>query len=340
MKHSAVKYNEELYHNSITDFYFSGMKKGVLDIETTGLDPSRNKFILGGLYDCESRTMHQYFAENRAQEQETLDGFISRLQDVDMVLTYNGRHFDIPFIEKRLKKASEASGSVSGTHLPAETYSMPYNLDLYLVLNGHSPVRRFVPNMKQKTIENYMGLWQDRKDEISGAESVELYDRYEKSGDRSLADKILLHNSDDILQLTRLMKIINKCDFHKAMFYLGFPAGPLTVTKIRTGRDHLSVSGIQRKCTIDYMSFFSSSYPAEARFSSSDRAFSFRIPAVRNQGLLIADLETFGIDKEEFRIYPGYGSGFLVLEDPSGHRHMEINHFIREFIRKFLLDIQ
>ena len=47
-----------------------------------------------------------------------------------------------------------------------------------------------------------MGLWQTRTDEISGAESVELYDRYEKSGDESLLQKnILLHNSDDVLQL-------------------------------------------------------------------------------------------------------------------------------------------
>ena len=51
------------------------------------------------------------------------------------------------------------------------------------MLNGHSPIKRFVPNLKQKTVENYMGLWQSRDDEISGAESVELYNVYEKNHD-------------------------------------------------------------------------------------------------------------------------------------------------------------
>ena len=339
MKYSTVRYSEELYRNNIYDFYFSGMRTGVLDIETTGLDPSRNRFILGGLYDCGTCTIHQYFAEKRSEEPEALAGFLSVLDSLDMVITYNGRHFDMPFIEKRLRAVSEASGSVSGMQLPCDTYNMPYDLDLYLVLNGHSPIRRFVPNMKQKTVENYMGLWQDRKDEISGAESVELYDRYEKTGDDALKEKILLHNSDDILQLTRLTKVINKCDFHKAMFYLGFPAGPLTISKIRTGRDYIDISGIQRTCAVDYRSFMGLSCPADARFSSTDRTFTIRLPAVRDSGLLIVDLEAFGIDKSGFSIYPGYGSGFLVIEDPSGHRHMEINHFIKEFLRGFMMDM-
>ena len=50
-----------------------------------------------------------------------------------------------------------------------------------------------------------MGLWQSRDDEISGAESVELYNTYEKIQDPALGEKILLHNSDDILQLSRLL---------------------------------------------------------------------------------------------------------------------------------------
>ena len=86
------------------------MRTGVLDIETTGLDPSRNRFILGGLYDCSTCTIHQYFAEKRSEEPEALAGFLSVLDSLDMVITYNGRHFDMPFIEKRLRAVSEASG--------------------------------------------------------------------------------------------------------------------------------------------------------------------------------------------------------------------------------------
>lgn len=88
-----------------------------------------------------------------------------------------------------------------------------------------------------------MGLWQSRDDEISGSESVELYNVYEKNHDPALGEKILLHNSDDILQLSRLLPVIGKSDFHKAMAALGFPAGPLTVRKISIGKDRLTISG-------------------------------------------------------------------------------------------------
>ena len=168
MKHITLKTEEKLYQSRTLDFYFKGMRIGVLDIETTGLNPAVNHFILGGLYSVPEGTLHQFFAETRAEEEEALSGYLDILQDLDLVITYNGRHFDLPFVEKRWRRYSGASAA------------LPYNLDLYLVLNGHSPIKRFVPNLKQKTVENYMGLWQSRDDEISGAESVELYNVYEK----------------------------------------------------------------------------------------------------------------------------------------------------------------
>jgi uncharacterized protein YprB with RNaseH-like and TPR domain len=141
------------------------MTTGVLDIETTGLNPSKNKFILGGLFNKNEEKVHQLFAETRADEQEALAAYLDEIYKLDMVITYNGKHFDIPFIEKR-----------AAAH-KMNIEPLPYNLDLYLILNGHSPVKKFVPNLKQKTVENYMGLWVNRKDEIDGGESVELYNQ-------------------------------------------------------------------------------------------------------------------------------------------------------------------
>jgi len=324
MKHLTIDFKETMYSSSILDFYFGGMTAGVLDIETTGLNPSRNKFILGGLYNKDEETVHQLFAEKRADEANALAAYLDEIYKMDMLITYNGKHFDMPFIEKR--------AAVHGL----DVKPMPYNLDLYLVLNGHSPVKRFVPNLKQKTIENYMGLWVNRKDEISGGESVELYDQYEKSGDPELEKVILLHNSDDIMQLTRLLKIVSKCDFHRAMYHLGFPAGPLNITKIRVERDHLFIQGIQRKISMDYMGYFWNNQPVESRFISADNTFFFKLPIIRQSGLVIADLDALGLDTEDFGKYPSYNSGFLVLEQESQRNHMEINHLIRDFIRLFI----
>lgn len=323
MKHLTERFDESIYSGSAFDFYFKDLRIGTLDIETTGLNPARNKFILGGLFDFQTKTMHQIFAENRGEEAEALKSFAGEVSGLDMVITYNGRHFDMPFINKRLNYFKMKGCT-------------PYNLDLYLVVNGHSPIKKFVPNLKQKTVENYMGLWQSRADEISGAESVELYDRYEKSGDPQLEEKILLHNSDDVLQLTRLLKVISKADFHKAMFHLGFPVGPLTVEKIRLEGGSLTVYGMQRRICMDYMGFSLDDYPVETHFDSRSRNFYMKFPIIRDSGLAIIDLDAAGLARDEFEIYPTYSSEFLVLEDHNDRNFMEINHFIRNFILKFM----
>lgn len=324
MKHLTLKHEEVGYTSRLLDFYFKDMNMGALDIETTGLNPSRNKFILGGIYNGNEKLLHQIFAESRQEEKICLENYLNEIYKTDVVLTYNGKHFDIPFIEKRMQ----------AYRIPHKK-PMPYNLDLYLALNGHSPIKKYVPNLKQKTIENYLGLWQNRKDEISGGESVELYNTYEKSKDSVLENKILLHNSDDVKQLTRLIKVISKCDFHKAMFYMGFPAEALIIEKITTERNFLKVTGRQRTCCIDYLGFSFNGQPAEIKFDSKTSSFAIKLPIIRQSGLGIVDLDTLGIDTEEFRIYPNYGSGFLAIESNSHAHYMETNHFIKAFIRLF-----
>ena len=336
MKQIIKKYDEKIYTSSALDFYFGGMKIGVLDIETTGLNPSRNKFILGGLFDLQEKEMHQVFAETRGEEEAALTAFLETLSGLDMVITYNGRHFDIPFIERRMKNFG-----IKG--------QLPYNLDLYLVLNGHSPIKKFVPNLKQKTVENYMGLWQSRTDEISGGESVELYNMFERTRDPVLGEKILLHNSDDVLQLTRLMKVIGKCDLHRAMYHLGFPAGKsadggddhgiVQVKKIRMEKDHLMVSGMQGIGGIDYMGFSFGDWPAETRFDRKTGEFFMKLPVMRDSGLCVVDLDAAGLDRGPFEKYPSCSSGFLVLEDHNDRNFMETNHFVKEFISLFMENI-
>lgn len=335
MKHITEHFDENIYSSGVLDLYFGNLKIGVLDIETTGLDPSRNKFILGGLFDLQAKTMHQFFAESRSEEAETLSAFYEEVSKLDMVITYNGRHFDMPFIARRMK-----AHGISG--------QLPYNLDLYLVVNGHSPIKKFVPNLKQKTVENYMGLWQSREDEISGAESVELYNRYENTKAADLERKILLHNSDDVLQLTRLIKVLSKCDVHKAMYTLGFPVktnieeseiSMLVVDKIKTEKNSLFISGKQLGSGIDYMGFSFDDWPAESRFDSRDMSFSMQLPVIRDSGLCIIDLDAAGLDCSRFEKYPTYSSGFLVLEDHNDRNFMETNHFVKAFIELFMKNI-
>ena len=130
MKHIIEDWQQDICHSALWDFYFDGLKVGVLDIETTGLDPYRNKFILGGVYDVKKHQLHQILAENQTEEPLALGEYMDVLAELDVLITYNGNHFDIPFLDTRLRKHPETA-SLSCSYL--------YDLDLYPVLSKHSP---------------------------------------------------------------------------------------------------------------------------------------------------------------------------------------------------------
>lgn len=242
MKTIKNQYNEPLFSSNILNIYFEGLKVGVIDIETTGLHAEKNQMILGGIAFADFKNNQiktlQYFAESKEEEQSVLEAYCAMLRRFDLLISYNGEHFDFPFFQKRLK----------ATHSSGFSFSPCQSLDLYRALNKHSHLRQILPNLKQKTVESFMGLWATRTDEISGAESVALYETYVKTGEKGLEDLILLHNEDDLLQLTRLLAVTGKIDFHKVMFYNGFPilhCGKMAyVEKIKLHKYHTEVFGI------------------------------------------------------------------------------------------------
>lgn len=333
MKHIIEKWDQNVHESAMWKFYFEDLDVGILDIETTGLDAARNKFVLGCLYNKGTGELHQVMAASRGEEVQALGEYLKLLADIDMVVTYNGRHFDLPFLYRRW----EAAG------MPA-SFPQVFNLDLYLVLSGHSPIKKLVPNMKQKTVEAYMGFWDSRSDEISGAESVELFNHYEATGDAQTEAKILLHNNDDVRQLTKLTKAIIKSDFHKAMYRQGFPiksgAQLLKTEKIRIGRDGLCISGIQLRSPINYIGFELNGWPVMSRFKRSGGRdpgrFEITVPAVRQSGFTAVDLQAAGLMQEQFEQYPECAGGFLVIEDRNGIRYRETNHFVKAFTTKLM----
>ena len=335
MKHIVEEWHQNICDSALWEFYFGGMRTGSLDIETTGLDPSRTQFVLGGLYDGQTCRLHQVLAENRTEEPLALSEYMETLKDLDVVITYNGRHFDIPFLNKRL---TAHAGHPQLQESMRQSCGHLYDLDLYQVLSGHSPIRKLVPNMKQKTVENYMGLWDTRADEISGAESVELYSIYEATADPDAEAKILLHNNDDVRQLTRLTAAITKSNFHKAMFRIGFPvkAGGrmVTIDTIKLNRDHIECSGIQNRYPSVYEGFEYKGWPAAIRFYGG--TFRMALPVIRERGLTVIDLEAAHAEEEAFACYPGCAGGFLVIEDADGIRYRETNHFIKKFTEQFM----
>ena len=217
------------------DRYFKDLRVGFFDIETTGLNREKNHLILSGIAVPNGSRLiaKQYLAEDTSKEAEVLEETLCELSKLDYIVTYNGDAFDIPFLKTRCEKLG----------IPTED-RIPYDLDIYRVVKL-SPLRGMLPNLKQTTIEDYLGLWKSRTDVITGAESISLYYSYASSKTESARDKVLLHNHDDICQLSRLLPILQKTDFDKALFTLGFPKGQDTVTDIRLRHNRIDCLGVQ-----------------------------------------------------------------------------------------------
>ncbi|HML37225.1 MAG TPA: ribonuclease H-like domain-containing protein [Bacillota bacterium] len=331
--YSTTESSSELFYQSnIFRFYFDGLKLGVVDIETTGLSPDRSLFILGGLVtpDSQGKKAIQLLAESKEEEPLLIRSYLSELKDLDVLVSYNGDHFDLPFLNQRLRS----------NHIPGSEFPLALSLDLYRILDSHSNFRKLLPNLKQKTVETFLGLWSDRADEISGAESVELYMKFLRTGDTSLRDTILLHNRDDILQLSRLLKVFEKLDLHKIMFHTGFIVADqgkkAYIKSIILQKDAILVSGTHKNVPMDYRCYQASH---EAAFSEKKRDFTLRIPWQNKMNCAYIDLEEFSYDCSALEKYPGYESGYLLVRNDGAVNYAEVNHLIKLLLKEILNEI-
>ena len=167
----------------------------IFDIETTGLSPKFCKVILIGiLYNCQDKTViKQFFAENEDEEKELLLAFVDSIKCFKRHVTYNGLSFDIGFINYRLKK---------------------HHIDFNLDKEDDFDIFRFIKPFKSPlgledcsltSVETCFDI--HREDVIDGGESVKLYKEFVKSKDYKLMDTILLHNYEDIYNLSKLINI-------------------------------------------------------------------------------------------------------------------------------------
>lgn len=312
------------YTSRIFDMYFGDRSFAVFDIETTGLSPAWSKVILSGILMVGGGRAEviQYFADSPDDEKQIIEKTLEALRQVDFILTYNGKHFDMPFMEARAKKYG------------IQFNPGIYNLDLFLVVQGHSGLRESLPNLKQKTLEVFMGLADSRDDEISGGDSVALYEKYMQTHAFALEKTILLHNHDDLLQLYKLLPVISKTDFHRAMYKLGFLAGNFLVQKITfKGRD-LYILGKQLNSPKDYISFPTEEKPCSLIMNSVSGDFELIVPCQAEAGALYFDAqallsgETRSIEK-----YPSVVDGYLIAQESGRINYMEINQFILEYFR-------
>lgn len=324
--------NENLNLPKAIENYFSDCKVGVLDIETTGLSPSQHKVIIGGLlvFDCGNKgKLLQFFAENPSEEKGLLEAYIEEINKCHILITYNGKSFDLNFLKMRASK------------LGLSFSEFPYNLDLYLLIKKTSNLKNLLDNLKQKTIEHYLGLGAQRLDEISGGESIELYEDFVNTGNQQSKDKILLHNRDDLYQLYKLLKVVEICDMEKGFYNLGFLGTPnLQITHIKRGLHYLQIEGIQIKEAVSYYSFGDFGDSLQIAFDKKTRTFQIMVPVFQKEGIYFLDILALNFQDTSLAKSPYYESGFLIIEEKGDLNYKGINVFIKLLMKRIGKEIE
>ena len=145
------------------------------DIETTGLDADRHAVTTVSFHrDGETRTLVR-------GRDLTADAVREEFDRADVVASFNGKRFDVPFLEAAFDL------DLSTPHLDL----------LY-------PCRRLDLTGGLKRIESDLGIGRDRPD-LSGRDAVRLWREYE-AGDDDALDTLVSYNREDAENLRTLVE--------------------------------------------------------------------------------------------------------------------------------------
>jgi len=169
-----------------------------LDIESTGLWASQPLFLIGLLFwDGGSFVIKQFFARHYREEKAVLEAVHGMLKHFKVIVTFNGKRFDIPYIEGR-----------SVEHRLFYRYSH-FQVDLL-----YHARRRFsctLPDCRLATLEENILKFR-RQGDIPGYLIPETYHRFIRTRDTNLITPIIRHNNMDLLSMARLFHLLEADD--------------------------------------------------------------------------------------------------------------------------------
>ncbi len=145
-----------------------------LDIETTGLDGPSDHITTIAVYDGRE-VSHYVYGRN-------LEEFVDDIRGYDTIVTYNGKCFDVPFIENYFRIKMDQA-----------------HIDLRFVLKslGYSG--------GLKGCEKKLGLDREDLDGVDGYFAVLLWHEFESAGSEKALETLLAYNVLDTVNLETLM---------------------------------------------------------------------------------------------------------------------------------------
>jgi len=169
-----------------------------LDTETTGLSGGAGTvaFLVGlGRVEGEEFVVYQYLMPSYAAESLLLEKAAHLIDGCDVMVTFNGKSFDIPLLQSRFVMARRADATLGKGHI-----------DLI-----HPSRRLWKLRLRDCSLshleESVLGV--HREHDLPGSQVPERYFSFLRTGDFSLLEDIVLHNRQDIVSLGDLLVRLN-----------------------------------------------------------------------------------------------------------------------------------
>jgi uncharacterized protein YprB with RNaseH-like and TPR domain len=187
-------------------------KTAYLDIETTGHFGPQTTVTAIALYD--GQQVHSYV------QGENLARFVEDIGQYEMLVTYNGRAFDVPVLERAF--------GIRLRHL---------HLDLRYILH------RLGIKGGLKGCEKQFGLDRAELTGLDGYAAVLLWQEYQRSGDRRYLETLLAYNIEDTVNLETLMVHA----YNRNLSATPFAASHALPLPVPPARPYLADAGIVRR---------------------------------------------------------------------------------------------
>jgi uncharacterized protein YprB with RNaseH-like and TPR domain len=155
--------------------------RAYIDIETTDLDPDAGELTVVGIY------LEQEGQQRLVQLHEdtlTKDNLLAALAGTDVLYSYNGKEFDLPFI------AAKLGVDLAGVFRHCDLMKRCWRRNLY---GG------------QKKVEAKLGISRETAG-IDGAHAVKLWNDYRLNGNKDALRTLLLYNAEDVKNLAHIRR--------------------------------------------------------------------------------------------------------------------------------------
>ncbi len=163
-----------------------------MDTETTGLGEHSLAFMIGlGFWEPRQFVVEQLMVEAEEDEPALLEAFRDRLQRFDVLVTFNGKGFDVPLLTRRYE--------VHG--MDTSFFDDVFHLDLLPLSRRVFPgLNRYKLTSLEKNILHF-----ERVDDVPGREIPKRWWKFKKNHNAQLMAGVLEHNRHDVVSMMTLV---------------------------------------------------------------------------------------------------------------------------------------